>query len=315
MEEAIASSQLEGATTTRKIAKDMLEKNRKPQNHAELMIFNNYHAMKWIVENKHQPITVAHIKHLHTILTRHTLHNIKEEGEFRNDDEVKVIDVQTGVAVHIPPKAADLPLLMKEFCNFANDKEKPSFFLHPIVKGIILHFLIGYIHPFADGNGRTARTIFYWYLLKHGYWLIEYMSVSRKILASKAQYSKAYLHTERDNNDLTYFIIYNLKCINLALEDLKYYIRRKSAEKQNAITMLRATNLNDRQIVLIQEVIQDSTLYFTVKHIENKFGISNQTARTDLNSLVGKGFFEERRVGNKIQYLPVKGLSQKILSK
>nr|WP_295866350.1 Fic family protein [uncultured Chitinophaga sp.] len=312
MEEAIASSQLEGATTTRKIAKDMLEKNRKPQNHAELMIFNNYHAMKWIVENKHEPITVAYIKQLHTILTRHTLHDANEEGEFRNDDEVKVVDVQTGVAVHIPPKAADLQVLMKEFCNFANDKEKPSFFLHPIVKGIILHFLVGYIHPFADGNGRTARTIFYWYLLKHGYWLIEYMSVSRKILASKAQYSKAYLYTERDNNDLTYFIIYNLKCINLALEDLKHYIRRKSAEKQNAITMLRATNLNDRQIILIQEVIQDPTLYFTVKHIENKFGVSNQTARTDLNGLVADGFFEERRVGNRIQYLPIKGFTQKI---
>src|SRR5690606_38521621 len=136
------------------------------------------------------------------------------------------------------------------FCDFANDKEKIDFFLHPITKGIILHFLIGYIHPFVDGNGRTARTIFYWYLLKHGYWLIEFMSVSRIILSSKAQYSRAYLHTEQDENDLTYFVHYNLRCIHLALEDLKRYIKRKSEEKQSAMNMLRSTSLNERQIIL-----------------------------------------------------------------
>jgi len=313
MEEAIASSQLEGATTTRKVAREMLENNRRPKNHAEKMILNNYEAMKWIVSNKDTPITTTTIKQLHAILTRSTLADPQEEGAYRKSDDVKVVDVQTGTPVYIPPKAGDLDQLMNDFCSFASEQKKVGFFLHPFAKGIILHFLIGYIHPFVDGNGRTARTIFYWYLLKHGYWLIEFMSVSRIILNSKAQYSRAYLYTEQDENDLTYFLIYNLRTTHLALEDLKKYIQRKSTEKQNAITLLRNTNLNDRQIVIVQEIIQDSTVYFTVKQVENKFGVSNQTARNDLNGLVAEGIFVERRVGKKSQYLPVKRFVKKMV--
>ncbi|ATL45900.1 cell filamentation protein Fic [Chitinophaga caeni] len=314
MEEAIASSQLEGAATTRKVAKQMLESNRKPKNQAEQMIVNNYNAMQWIVRNKEIPITLSNIKHLHAILTKSTMADVNEEGAFRTDDDVKVVDVQTGTAIYTPPKAEDLDRLMAAFCDFANDRETYGFFLHPIVKAIIIHFLVGYIHPFADGNGRTARTIFYWYLLKHGYWLIEFMSVSRIILSSKAQYSRAYLHTEQDDNDLTYFLNYNLKCIRLALVDLKLYIKKKSEEKQHAMSMLRSTTLNERQIVLVQEVLRTPTAYFTVKQVEIKFGISNQTARNDLNGLVNEGLFEERRLGKKSQYLPVKEFEKKIVS-
>ncbi len=312
MEEAIASSQLEGATTTRKVAKEMLEKNRRPENHGEQMILNNYEAMKWIVSNKELPITIHSIKHLHTILTKSTLSSSEDEGAFRKDDEVKVVDVQTGDAVYTPPKAIYLDQLMDDFCTFANDREERRFFLHPVNKSIILHFLIGYIHPFVDGNGRTARTIFYWYLIKKGYWLTEYMSISRIILNSKAQYSRAYLYTEHDENDLTYFLLYNLKCIHLALEELRNHLRRKSDEKQSAIKMLRNTDLNDRQIVLIQEVLKDSSTYFTVKQVETKFRVASQTARNDLNSLVQKGFFEERKIGKKSQFLPITGFVKKV---
>ena len=313
MEEAIASSQLEGAATTRKVAKEMLESNRKPQNASEQMILNNYEAMKWIVSNKDKPFTIDTIKEIHAILTRSTLSNAEAEGAFRKTDDIKVVDVQTKEAVYTPPHSENLAILMNDFCTFANDREKRSFFMHPITKGIILHFLIGYIHPFVDGNGRTARTVFYWYLIKQGYWLIEYMSVSRIILNSKAQYAKAYLYTEQDENDLTYFVIYNLKAIHQALEDLKKYIQHKSAEKQNAITLLRNTSFNDRQIVLIQDLIQDPATFFTVQQVQTKFGISNQTARNDLNDLVNQGVLEERRSGHRIQYLPVKEFIRKIV--
>lgn len=312
MEEAIASSQIEGAATTRKVAKEMLESNRKPTNTSEQMILNNYEAMKWIAANKQSPFTIGNINKVHSILTKSTLLNQEEEGAFRKMDDINVVDVQTGNAVYIPPAFEHLEMLMNAFCAFANDQDKRIFFLHPITKGIILHFLIGYIHPFVDGNGRTARTVFYWYLLKKGYWLIEYMSVSRIILNSKAQYARAYLCTEQDENDLTYFVIYNLNSIHKALEDLKKYIQRKSAERQNAMTLLRNTNFNNRQILLIQEVIQDHFVYFTVQQVQNRFGVSNQTARNDLNGLVSAGIFQERKSGARIQFLPIKGFKKKI---
>ncbi|MBS1601855.1 MAG: Fic family protein, partial [Bacteroidetes bacterium] len=236
MEEAIASSQLEGAATTRRLAKQMLESNRKPRNTGEQMIVNNYAAMQWIVRNKRTPITEASILQLHGLITNDTLGNKKEEGAFRATDDVRIVDVQTGEVLHTPPKPEDLEELMKAFCVFMNDGQKEDFFLHPISKAIILHFLIGYIHPFADGNGRTARALFYWYLIRKGYWLIEYMSVSRVILGSKAQYARAYQHTEKDGNDLTYFVLYNLRCIQRSLEELKIYIARKNKEKKSILS-------------------------------------------------------------------------------
>lgn len=312
MEEAIASSQLEGAATSRKVAKEMLENNRKPQNHSEQMILNNYLAMKWIVEHTKESITQSNLKQLHRILTGNTLSNESDAGTFRKDNEIKVVDTQTGDILHTPPSFEQLDRLMEQFCHFANDKDKTSFFIHPIYKAIILHFLIGYIHPFVDGNGRTARTVFYWYLLKKGYWLIEYLSVSRIILSSKTQYAKAYLHTEFDNNDLTYFSIYNLQCIHRALEDLKKYVQRKNAEKQHVIAMLRNTDFNDRQIAIIQDIIQEETTTFTVQQIENRFNVSNQTARSDLNDLVEKKILQTRKSGHKIQFLPEKNYLKRL---
>jgi Fic family protein len=312
MEEAIASSQLEGAATTRRIAKEMLESNRKPKNHSEQMIVNNYEAMRWIVENKNIKLDERSILQLHKIITNDTLSTRDEEGAFRRDDEVKIVDVQTGAVLHTPPSYRQLDKLMKEFCDFANDQVKVGFFLHPIAKSIILHFLIGYIHPFADGNGRTARALFYWYLIRKNYWLIEYMSVSRVILKSKAQYARAYQYTELDENDLTYFILYNLKAIRISLEELKQYIERKNREKNEMLKLLRNTDYNDRQIVILQEILHHKKDVYTVQEIETRFGVSNQTARNDLNYLVEKGILESRRSGNKIQFLTAGDIEKKL---
>ncbi|MDP4128522.1 MAG: Fic family protein [Bacteroidota bacterium] len=303
MEEAIASSQLEGAATTRKLAKEMLESNRKPRNHSEQMISNNYAAMQWIVRNKDTYLSEKRILEIHQIITHNTLPVKSEEGAFRTTDDIQVIDVQTGRLIHRPPEIRDLARLMNDFCEFANDGKRNNFFLHPISKAIILHFLIGYLHPFTDGNGRTARAIFYWYLIRKGYWLIEYMSVSRIILGSKAQYARAYQHTELDDNDLTYFILYNLKCITRALEELKNYIDRKNKEKKNILQLLRQTDYNDRQIDLLQEILNDKKNVFSVREVETRFAVSNQTARNDLNQLVARGILETRKSGNKIQFL------------
>ena len=313
MEEAIASSQLEGAATTRKIAKEMLENNRKPRNLSEQMIVNNYDVMQWIVENKKTSINSDTVLQIHRIITNNTLGDKQEEGAFRTTDDVRIIDVQTGYILHTPPPQEDLENLMDELCKFVNDENKEGFFLHPISKAIVIHFLIGFIHPFVDGNGRTARALFYWYLIKKGYWLIEYMSVSRIILGSKAQYSRAYQHTEKDNNDLTYFILYNLKCIENSLNELKKYIERKNREKKNILTLLRNTDYNDRQIELIQEILNNKKTVFSVLEVETKFGVSNQTARTDLNYLVSKGILETRKNGNKIQFLLTEGGEKKII--
>ena len=57
----------------------------------------------------------------------------------------------------------------------------PAVFIHPVMRAITLHFWLAYDHPFCDGNGRTARALFYWSMLKQGYWLFEFISISSVI--------------------------------------------------------------------------------------------------------------------------------------
>ena len=297
MEEAIASSQLEGAVTTREVAKAMLRTKRKPKNHSEKMILNNYSTIKEILSLKNEKLTPEIIKRLHSIISKGTLEDSNNEGKFRTNDDVKVVDV-TGEVFYDPPSHTNIDELMEDFCKFANSN-RDSDFIHPIIRGIILHFLIGYIHPFVDGNGRTARAIFYWYLISRGYWLVEFLSISRIIIKSPSQYPKAYLFTEYDENDLTYFIDFNLKSMDLALKSLKEYIKRKVSEKKNLFKIIKSIDVNERQAEIIKQVINESEIILSINEIQGKFGTSYQTARTDLMELESLGYLKSKSVGKK----------------
>lgn len=297
MEESIFSSMIEGATTTRVKAKDMLRKNKKPKNKSEQMILNNYKTIQYISEHQDADITIEKLYEIHRLVTENTLEE-DEVGVFRNTDEINVINELTGEIVHTPPYFEELDSLMKSFCEFFNNNPKEDF-IHPIVKGSILHFLIGYIHPFVDGNGRTARAIFYWYLLKNGYWLTEYLSISRVIMKTKVQYEKAYIYTEIDDMDVTYFIHYQVKVLLKAFEGLKEYVAKKKKEQSKLLKYLKLKNINERQAKILQKIENDSNRFFTVKEIENTFGITNQTARTDIEDLVERGFLKKVAVNKK----------------
>ena len=313
MEEAIASSQLEGAATTREVAKDMLRKQRKPRNQSERMIYNNFQTIQYILANKTEALTPEMLCQIQAKMTLDTLENPDHAGRFRLNDDVRVEDYTTGEVVHIPPAQENLAALLDWYCAFANEEvlgrgASGQGFIHPIVRASILHFLVGYIHPFADGNGRTARAVFYWYLLRKGYWLLEYMSISRIIHQSAAQYAKAYLFTENDENDLTYFINYQVKTLDAAFTSLQKYIGRKVSEKKQLRDFRHLAGLNDRQAGMVQELLAHPDAEWTILEVQHRFGVVYQTARTDLMRLEGLSLLEARRVGKaKLVYVRAAG--------
>lgn len=281
MEEAIASSQIEGAVTTRKVAKEMLRAERKPKSKSEQMIMNNYYTIKRISEIRNSRLTPSIIQEIHRLITNDTLDKKEDEGRFRTNNDINVVDGLTGEIVYFPPDFNKISQLIDDFCFFANENNTENF-IHPIIRASILHFLIGYIHPFVDGNGRTARAIFYWYLLSRDYWLIEYLSISRLIIRSKVQYANAFLYTELDEKDLTYFLKYQLRTIDLAFAGLKEYINRKLKEKSQLYNYRKIKGLNDRQIQLLKLFHDDGERVLSIKEVQNRFGVVYQTARTDL---------------------------------
>ena len=305
MEEAIYSSQMEGAATTRKVAKDMLRRQISPKDKSQQMIVNNYQTIRFIVENKQTPLTPELVLHIHHLMTDKTLNDPNDAGRLRTNNEVVVEDGITHEVVHTPPSFEELPSFLKELCKYFNETNA-RVFVHPIIRGIIIHFMVAFMHPFVDGNGRTARALFYWYMLKQGYWLTEYLSISRVIAMSKKSYEKAYQYVEADYNDLGYFIAYNLKVLDQSFKQLQNYIKKKQDERLLANTFLRLGDINERQAQIIRMYMENPKEVLTVKDLQNKFMVTATTAKSDIVGLLKRGLLDEIAF-NKVKHGYVKG--------
>lgn len=301
VEEAITSSQLEGASTTRQVAADMIRDQRKPQDQSERMIMNNYQAMQWVREIKEKPLTYGRLMDLHRALTQGTLGETSAAGRIQQPDEkrVDVVDNATFQVLHTPPPAVELPEQLDALIEFANRGDDAEPFIHPVVHAVILHFWLAYLHPFEDGNGRTARALFYWAMLRKGYWLFEFISISRVLKQAPAKYAKAFLYTETDDNDLTYFLLHQLKVIEQGLGELQAYLQRKADQLESVEKWLKGSNLNHRQIALMSHAVRHPGHEYTVKSHETSHRVAYATARADLLQLDEVGLLEGTRRGKK----------------
>jgi Fic family protein len=302
MEESITSSQLEGASTTVEVAKNMLRTGRRPADRSEQMILNNFQGMQFVRENVSEPLSVDFVRELHRMLTENTLDDPKKIGCFREEaDQIQVED-QVGNVLHVPPQVEELPERMIRLCDFANEQE-PEGFLHPVARAVILHFQLAYDHPFLDGNGRTARALFYWSMLSQGYWLAEYLSISSILKNAPSQYARSFLFTETDQNDLTYFLDFQLGVIRRAIDDLQEFLSRKMNEIAQVETLLkRSTEFNHRQLAVLGHALRHPGARYTIKSHQRSHNVVYDTARTDLLDLAERDLLIQRKRGNSYEF-------------
>lgn len=312
MEEAITSSQLEGATTTRQVAKEMILTSRHPQDRSEQMILNNFRTMQRIIQIKDKPLDKDLVFELHRIVCDNAMDNPTAIGRFRTTDEPVVVSDHYGEIFHEPPSADELEERMAQMCDFANGLT-PNYFIHPALRAIILHFWMAYDHPFVDGNGRTARALFYWAMLHHGFWLCEFISISHIIRKAQSKYSRAFLYTETDDNDLTYFIVYHIEVLQRSLHALEKYIEEKSQKLATVEGQLRnAMVLNHRQRALISHALRHPHAYYSTEGHSVTHRIAYQTARNDLLNLKQRGLLEIVKSGRTGFFLPVPDLEARL---
>jgi Fic family protein len=313
IEEAITSSQLEGASTSRAVAKEMLRSGRAPRDRGERMIVNNYRAMNLVRGWKDEPFTAERVLELHRVVTDGTLDDPEAAGRLQRprDDRVQVFDRLTGELRHTPPPAEQLPDRLAAMCRFGNDQSAEGF-LHPVARSILLHFWLAYDHPFEDGNGRTARTIFYWSMLKHGYWLSEFLSISTILNRAPGQYSQAFSFTESDDRDTTYFVLNQLRVICRAIEELHAFLARKVREVRDTERLLRRADLNHRQIALLGHALRHPDADYTFRSHQTSHGVVYQSARTDLLELQERGLLSRRLVGQRFVFSPVEDLEGRL---
>ena len=314
VEEAITSSLLEGAATTRRVAKELLRTGREPRDPSERMVLNNYFAMQAAEDlaGSGEPLTPDHVLELHRIVTDGTLPETEAGRLQQPGDERVAIYWDDDRLLHRPPPAEELPARLEQLCRFANGDTGEGF-LHPVVRAVLLHFWIGYDHPFADGNGRTARALFYWSMLRSGYWLAQYISISSILRRAPAKYARSYLYTETDSNDVTYFVVYQLEVTRRAIASLRRYLTRKTDEiAQLERDMRGVPGLNHRQLAILSNALRNPDTYFTFAGQKRLHRVAYQSARTDLLGLEALDLLRKMQVGRTFEFWPVDDLEGRI---
>jgi len=315
MEEAIRSSQLEGATTSRVAAKELLRSGRAPRDRSERMIVNNYRAIQFVKEMGSE-LTPDAVLELHRIVTDGTLEDPDGAGRLQRPVEDRVVVFyrdEIGPPVHVPPPADQLRARLAALCEFANEGDDGEPFVHPVIRAILLHFWLAYDHPFEDGNGRTARLLFFWLMHSRGYWLAEYLPISRLIRKAQGRYERAFLETETDGGDTTYFLIHQLQTIDRAIDDLHVYLQRKIAEQRDAEAWLAGFDgLNGRQVALLGHAIRHPEHLYTYEGHAREHRVTHETARSDLTDLAERGLLVKRAGGRTHRYEPPADLPERL---
>ncbi|ASR55539.1 Fic family protein [Cellulomonas sp. PSBB021] len=299
IEEAITSSQLEGAATSRRVAKEMIRSGRPPVDRSERMILNNYRAMQRVTELRGTELTPELVLEIHRIVTDGTLDDPEAAGRVQDDQDRRVSVWGDGdQLLHRPPPVEQLPARLDALCAFAND-DSGTAYLPPVLRAVVLHFMMGYDHYFEDGNGRTARAIFYWSMLRQGFWLAEFLTISQILKAAPAQYARSFLLTEQDGGDLTYFALHQLEVLHRAIDNLHRYLATKAEEMQVARRDIRTMQgrFNHRQLALLEHALRSPGGTYTTTSHATSHAVTIETARQDLHALEDAGLMVRRREG------------------
>ncbi|MBI4412551.1 MAG: Fic family protein [Deltaproteobacteria bacterium] len=304
IDEAFYSSWIEGAKTTRQKAEELARKKITPETRSEQMCLNNYRAMQFIVKNLNRSVDEKFVLELHRILTKKTLDPQDEPfaGKYRND-LVVVYDEAKNKVDYTAPAHDKVPEMMNRLLEWINFDNVDSLFVHPAIKASMIHFYTVYVHPFFDGNGRTARALMYHYLLKHGYDFMQYFSISKAIAANRKAYYDSLLNTEQVDSDLTYFVLFSVKMIEEAITTVELE-KRKETSLASWLTKIQSSgaNLNQRQERLFKFHFRNSLFPITISKYQKIFHVVYQTARTDLLNLAEHGLLETRKNGREFVF-------------
>lgn len=316
-EESISSSQLEGAATTTRVAQEMLQVKREPRNEGERMIAGNYRMMQFVIQKANEELSPALIREIHATGVSAINDGKYKPGQLRQSNNIVVEDTASGEIIHQPPCYTAIDLYLKEVCHWANEPHEKNLtgsYIHPLLKACILHFMIAWIHPFSDGNGRTARALFYWYMIKCGYSAFKHISISRLLKEAPTSYVKSYVYTESDDFDLTYFVTYQCEIISRAvqayIQHIKDLIQIRTELDEWLWHSKLSQELNARQRQIMSVAVSHPGKIFSTGEAMENLNVSYNTARTDFQKLARMGLLKPHKEGKETLYIAPKNLKQ-----
>ena len=299
IDESFSSSVIEGAFSTKKRTNEIIKNKLDPKNLSEQMILNNYHALTYILDNIDDPLSEKILLDIYKIITKNTLRDDCITEKYRTDI-VHVTDIYHGEPIYTAPTHDKIQPMMDDLFKFISDVGD----IHPIIKACIIHFYFVYVHPFFDGNGRTARVISFMYLIQNGYNFFKFYSVSNMIKNSRSKYYASIKQTEDYDNDLTYFIYYMVEMyansINEVLGRFVKVMNRNLIDKYLDNSGLKLSNRQNKVIdALLKE---DGSNFISISEYQKRYKTSYETARSDLLQLHDLGLLNKVKKGKKHFY-------------
>ena len=294
LDEAVYSSIIEGAFTSKKEAQELIRAARIPKNRSEQMVKNNYEAMTYVLENIDVPITEKTIFDIYALVTKDTLDEDVATDQYRS--EKVYVRSARGEIVHTAPEAEQVPKMMRDLLSFIQESE-----LSPLIKACIGHFYFVYVHPFVDGNGRTARALSYMMLLQAGYDFFRYVSISGMIAEERAKYYKAIKDVEDDDLDVTYFIEYYTGMLARVVKAMEERLVNKIAVEER-LEKLKQSGANDRLLSGAEWLLKSPNKSITIKAWQNKFHVVTETARQDLFKLEDAGIVKRKLIKRRYEF-------------
>lgn len=290
IEEAITSAIYEGANSTRAKAQELIASEKAPKDKDEWMLYNNYLAMKWIKTHQSKTVSKDLILTIHEMVTNQTLEGDDKnfQGKFRDD---KVL-----VGSHEGIEHKKIEDALDEAIELSIRNKR---YVHGLTKGILLHYFTAYIHPFFDGNGRTARTLFYFKCMKSNLKFLELLSISAHLKRGRGnKYERAFEAVVENEYDITYFIDY---CLDSLIAAIKI-VEEKVEYLLNMSVLMAHYNLNKNQIILLQRLALNKSVGVTSQQHAVVIDRTREIARKELKELFEKKFLKEVKVSNQIVY-------------
>lgn len=293
IEEAVCSSMIEGTFTTREAAEKMLKSGRKPRNQSEQMVKNNYDALSFALEGLHMPISQDTLIQIAGILTRGT-----SDTPVTGFRATQVVVAGQDEVVYTPPAPDKVSGMMDSLLDFIKTSN-----LHPVIKACIAHFYFVYVHPFTDGNGRTARALSLLILLHAGFDFFRSFPISSLVAKDRMKYYRVIKDVEDSAGDMTYFIDTYSAMLSGALQIMERQVTFHLLRKE-WMTRLRALGtFNERQLLGADWLLGKDQEQITVSSWKKKFDTATETARQDLLTLSETGLLTRRMEGKKAVFV------------
>jgi len=229
---------------------------------------------------KEDSINEKDILNIHRILTKGTLDNPLDCGVYRNR-YVVVANRLTGEVFFRPPQNEEVPGLIKNLVEWISSDETKE--LDPIIEAGIVHYEFVRIHPFVDGNGRTARVLATLILYKRGFDTKQFFCLDDYYDSDRQAYYRALQSVDQKTLDLTNWLEYFVEGVNVNIETVKERVIRLSSERLRK-TKTGQIALTERQMRIVEKIIQSKSI--AIGDVAKMFDVTRQAALKEINKLV-----------------------------